>query len=74
MVVPITDWKPGFAAFPWFTHLPATRTNGLAKESGADAFQTKSVSETRLVQKLGVISAAQLDDIASAIALCVDAP
>src|SRR5690242_3488313 len=44
LVVPVTDWKPQYAAYPWFVELPATRANGLAKDSGADAFQVKSVS------------------------------
>jgi mRNA interferase MazF len=74
MVVPITDWKPIYASFPWFVELPATTTNGLSKDSGADAFQAKSVSERRFVRRLGEITAAQLDAIASAIALCVGAP
>src|SRR5205809_5192552 len=52
MVVPITDWKPQYVNFPWFVDLPASPTNGLAKDSGADAFQTKSVSQSRFVRRL----------------------
>jgi mRNA interferase MazF len=74
IVVPIADWKAAYAAFPWFVHLPAIRANGLAKRSGADAFQIKSVSESRFVRKLGVVTRTQLNEIASAIALCVGAP
>jgi mRNA-degrading endonuclease toxin of MazEF toxin-antitoxin module len=43
----------------------------LGKESGADAFQVKSVSESRLLRKLGQITEAQTSEIASAIALCI---
>src|SRR5262245_32405614 len=71
MVVPVTDWKPHYSAFPWFVPLPATASNGLKKDSAADAFQTKSVSVTRCVRMLGQVSANQLDAIALAIALCV---
>lgn len=74
MVVPITDWKPHYANFPWFVELPAIPSNGLMKDSGADAFQAKSVSGNRFAKLLGQVTAAQLDDIASAIALCVGAP
>lgn len=74
IVVPITDWKPQYEHYPWFVELPANARNGLAKDSGADAYQTKSLSLNRFVHQLGVVSAAQLDDIASAIALCVGAP
>ena len=74
IVVPITDWKPAFASFVWFVHLPATLDNGLTKESGADAFQVKSLSEARFLDKLGELTAGQLDDIASAVAACVGTP
>ncbi len=74
MVVPITDWKPPYAHFPWFVDLPASPANGLSKDSGADTFQTKSVSEKRFVRILGTVTSAQLDDIASAIAVCVGVP
>lgn len=73
MVVPITDRKPAYASLPWFVELPASASNGLIKDSGADCFQTKSISETRLVQILGEATANELDEIASAIALCVGA-
>jgi mRNA interferase MazF len=74
MVVPITDWKRRYAFYPWFVELPASSSNGLAKDSGADAFQTKSISERRLVRCLGRVTAAQADMIASAIAICVGVP
>ena len=74
IVVPITDWKPHHTRFPWFVKLPATPANGLVKDSGADAFQTKSLAETRFVRWLGNVTQTQLDEVASAIALCVGAP
>ena len=70
----VTDWKPLFAGFSWFVLLPALPTNGLYKDSGADAFQVKSVSERRFVRFLGVVTSTQLDEIAAAVALCVGAP
>jgi len=74
IVVPLTDWQDAFAKLPWFVHLPMSPTNGLTKDSGADAFQVKSVSENRFVRCVGVVTSAQLDDIASAVAMCVGAP
>ena len=71
IVVPITEWKPRYASYPWFVHLAPTPTNGLTKDSGADAFQVKSVSETRFLDRLGELTPGQLDDIANAIAICV---
>jgi len=74
MVVPVTDWKPIYAGFPWFVELTAATSNGLAKDSGVDCFQTKSVSETRFVRQLGVVTTSQLDEIALAIGLCIGVP
>jgi mRNA interferase MazF len=34
IVVPITEWKPSFANYPWFVHLVPTAANGLTKDSG----------------------------------------
>jgi mRNA interferase MazF len=71
IIVPITGWHPSFAASPWFEKLLPTKSNGLAKESGADAFQLRSVSRDRFVRKLGAIPRTQLQDICMRIALCV---
>ena len=74
IIVPVTDWKPQDAHYPWFVELAASATNGLIKNSGADAFQPKSVSQARFVRLLGQVTGAELDAIVSAIALCVGAP
>jgi mRNA interferase MazF len=74
IVVPSTEWKPRFANYPWFVRLVSTSTNGLRKESGADAFQVKSVSETRFLARLGELTPGQMDEIANAIAICVGVP
>jgi mRNA interferase MazF len=74
IVVPLTDWKTMFASFPWFVELPASLANGLSKDSGADCFQTKSVSENRFVRIIGSVTASELNEIATGIALCVGAP
>ena len=74
IVVPITGWNSNYAGYPWLVGLAPTARTGLAKESGADAFQVKSVSENRFVRKRGVLTASQLEDIAAAIAICVGAP
>jgi mRNA interferase MazF len=71
MVVPITDWKETYNFAPWFVRLPSTPTNGLSKESGADAFQLKSVSLNRFRKLRGKLTDAQMDDIAGAIAICI---
>src|SRR5450755_2519656 len=52
IVVPLTDWKPQYANASWFVFVPSSAANGLSKDSGADAFQVKSVSENRFVRCL----------------------
>lgn len=74
IVVPITEWKPRYANYPWFVRLMPTSTNGLTKDSGADAFQVKSIFQTRFLDRLGELTSGQLDDIANAIAICVGTP
>jgi mRNA interferase MazF len=74
LIVPVTDWQPRYGGFPWFVHLPASVGNGLSKDSGADAFQTKSISLSRFVRRVGRIAASDADAIAAAVAVCVAAP
>ena len=74
IVVPISEWHARYAGYPWFVRLPASPANGLSKESGANAFQVKSISEQRFRKRLGTLGADETDDIAAAIALCVGMP
>lgn len=74
IVVPITEWNSNYISYPWFVHIAPNRTNGLIKDSGADAFQVKSVSLNRFCTMRGKLTPSQLDDIAAAIAICVGTP
>jgi mRNA interferase MazF len=74
IVVPLTDWKPRYAIASWLVSVPVTATNGLTKDSGADAFQVKSLSENRFVRRLGDTTSQQLQDIVAAVALCIGVP
>jgi mRNA interferase MazF len=74
IVVPLTDWQPSFAALPWFVFISASAATGLVKDSGADAFQVKSVSANRFVRRIGMVTRDQMEEIAAAIALSVGAP
>src|SRR6266700_2013383 len=55
IVVPVTEWKSAYQQYSWFVALRPSPQNGLIKESGADAFQVKSVSNDRLIQRLGAL-------------------
>jgi mRNA interferase MazF len=49
--------------------LQPTPENGLSKISGADTFQVRSVSETRLVKQLGQLDDDTMQLIADALAI-----
>jgi mRNA interferase MazF len=74
VVVPLTEWKPLYNQYSWFVRIQVTLVNGLSKDSGADAFQVKSVSESRFSRRLGAATANELDDIAAAVAFVVGKP
>jgi mRNA interferase MazF len=74
VVVPLTEWKPQYNNYSWFVRIAMTTTNGLGKDSGADAFQVKSVSETRFTRLLGNVDSTEIDAIATAVAFVVRKP
>jgi mRNA interferase MazF len=63
VIVPITDWKEKYNIAPWMVKIEPDSKNGLIKDSSADCFQVRSVSQERFIRKLGVISAVILDEI-----------
>ena len=53
IVAPITNWKDHYALVPWMVPLPNDGTTGLDKRSSADCFQVRSISEKRMISKIG---------------------
>lgn len=51
------------------TQIEPTAENGLSKNSAAGAFQVRSVSKERFVEKLGSVTEDQLADISGALAI-----
>jgi mRNA interferase MazF len=72
LVVPITDWKPHYVGNIWHVRLNPNRSNGLTKESAADALQVRCVSVRRLQYQIGRLTATQMEEIAAAIAAVVE--
>ena len=68
VIVPITAWHERYAVAPWMVRLDPDPNNGLDKPSAADAFQVRSVSQSRFVRRLGNISAQALHDVTQALA------
>ncbi len=74
VIVPLTGWHPAFARAFWHTHIEATPANGLSKESSADAFQVRSLSLERFTAKIGALTSEEMDAIAGAVAVVINAP
>ena len=63
IIVPITDWKERYKIAPWMVKIEPNSRNGLTKDSSADCFQVRSVSQERFVKRLGKISEIVIDEI-----------
>jgi mRNA interferase MazF len=72
VVVPLTDWKDHYQQAAWMIKISPNESNGLTKDSAADAFQIRSVSTTRFVRKMGDISQDDLKKIVNAVGLVVE--
>ena len=55
IIAPLTDFKEHYKKVPWMVITKPTRENGLSKVSAIDLFQIRSVSQKRLVKKLGFV-------------------
>jgi len=69
IIVPITEWKSKYEIAPWFVKIEALTTTGLNKISGADCFQIRSVSNSRVVKKIGTLDPDKMDKIRVALSL-----
>jgi mRNA interferase MazF len=69
VIVPITDWKDRYDEAVWMTKIEPSNDNGLSKTSSADAFQVRSVSKDRFVEKLGNLSFENMEEITESLAL-----
>ena len=56
IIAPITDWKAHYSVAPWMVTINPSSQNGLTKKSSVDCFQIRSVSENRLIKRVGFIT------------------
>jgi mRNA interferase MazF len=63
VIVPITEWKEKYELAPWMIKIESNKQNGLSKDSSADCFQIRSVSDVRFVKRLGSIDESLMDEI-----------
>jgi len=69
IVVPLTTWNVSYKKAPWHVLIDPTEENGLHKQSSADTFQVRSISEKRLEERLGVLSRSDMEKVSQALAL-----
>lgn len=69
VIVPITEWKEPYSLRLWIVRLTPSAENGLAKLSAADTFQVRSVSQERLIRRLGNLSDDAMAEIARALVI-----
>jgi mRNA interferase MazF len=72
IIVPLTDWKDRYETAPWLVKIEPDADNGLSKTSAADCFQVRSVSEERLVKKLGKVDKQTFEEIKEALRKVLD--
>ena|SRR4030042_3099526 len=56
IIAPITDFKEKYKDVPWMIRLSPDKSNNLGKASVIDVFQVRSVSEKRLIKRIGTIN------------------
>lgn len=67
IIVPLTDWKERYEIAPWMVYLKPDTINNISRESAADCFQIRSISEERFIRKIGRISSSNLEEIKEAL-------
>ena len=53
VIAPITEYKESYHFVPWMVTIEPSKENGLNKISVIDLFQVRSVSQMRLIGKVG---------------------
>jgi mRNA interferase MazF len=67
VIVPLTEWKERYANAPWMVQIDSDEQNCLTKTSAADGLQVRSVSQQRLIKKVGVLRNIQVAQIVQAV-------
>ena len=56
IVAPLTDFKEHYRSVPWMVIIEPDTINGLKKISAIDLFQVRSLSQKRLIKKIGAVN------------------
>lgn len=61
VIAPLTDFKEHYRLVPWMVILEPNVMNGLTKPSAVDLFQVRSLSQKRLIDKVGEVDKETLE-------------
>ena len=61
VIAPLTDFKEHYRVIPWMVVLEPDLKNGLKKISAIDLFQVRSLSQKRLIKKIGFVEKEVID-------------
>jgi mRNA interferase MazF len=67
IVAPVTDYKTKYEKNPWMVSVEAGTLNGLNKKSVIDIFQMRSLSENRMIKKMGSLEEFYIPSILNAL-------
>lgn len=61
VIAPLTDFKEHYRVIPWMVIVEPNSRNGLKKISAIDLFQVRSLSQKRLIKKIGFVDKEVID-------------
>ncbi|MBD3795594.1 MAG: type II toxin-antitoxin system PemK/MazF family toxin [Epsilonproteobacteria bacterium] len=67
IIAPLTDFKEHYKLVPWMVIIEPNEINGLSKTSTIDIFQVRSLSQNRLINKIGEIDTQMLESCKKAL-------
>ncbi len=71
VVVPLTPWEESYRSAPWMVYVPPVLRSGLETAQAADTLQIRSVSNARLLERVGELPEKLVDEIAAAAELVI---
>ena len=72
IVVPLKTWQDRFADWDWVVRIDPTPANGLKRVEAADVMQVRSLDTGKFENRIGRLSATEMDDITAALAIVVE--
>ena len=72
IVVPLRTWQDRFRDSMWLVPIAATQANGLKRDVAADVMQVKSFDTAKFENRLGRLSAKELEEVITALAIVVE--